>query len=288
MLSATRDSLNEFPRIQRPEARLERPLVVSVPHSGEQLPEQDPGAPSYAINIQGLLRDGDLYVDELYADAVQEGATVISTPWSRFVVDLNRMADDVSDKAVAGRSARSSEGYYGDRGVIWAVSTRGERIYERPLTEVEFEKRLSLYYHPYHDALAAELQRLKSRFGYVVLLDAHSMPSRATRLHRDPGRKRPDIIPGDAHGRSCASSFSQGTLELWRGMGFNVTMNFPYAGGATTRRYGNPSANVHAIQVELNRRLYMNESTLERTGEFERLRQRCRAYVQFAANWSPS
>jgi N-formylglutamate amidohydrolase len=287
MTQPTRAPSDDFPFVQRPDVERERPLVVSVPHSGERLPEGGPSGPAYAINMQGLLRDGDLYVDDLYADAVQEGATVISTPWSRFVVDLNRMPDDVSEKAVSGRTARACEGYYGDRGVIWAVSTRSERIYERPLTDEEFEARLRQYYHPYHDALSAELVRLRARFGYVVLLDAHSMPSRATRLHRDPGRKRPDIIPGDAHGKSCSPAFSRGTLEFWRSMGFNVTMNFPYAGGATTRRYGRPDDDVHAIQIELNRRLYMNESTLERTGEFNRLRQRCREYVKFAAGWVP-
>lgn len=275
----------EFPRIQRPPEGRERPLVVSVPHSGEHLP--DCGGPPYAINARGLLRDGDLYVDQLYADATAEGATMVSTPFSRFVVDLNRMPDDVSEKSVAGHEGRSEDGYYGDRGVIWAVTTRSECIYQRPLTAAEFEARLARFYHPYHAALRAELERLRSKFGYAVLIDAHSMPSRATRLHRDPGRRRPDVIPGDAHGRACANGLSEGTVDFWRSLGFHVTMNFPYAGGAITRTYGRPFEGVHAIQVELNRRLYMNESTLERSDEFERLRRRCQEFVRFASQWQP-
>ena len=275
----------EFPFVVRPDTSMEVPVVVSSPHSGRRIPEST--LSSYALDPRGLLRDGDLYVDELYRGAVEAGATLVTTPWSRFLVDLNRMEHDVSPVGVEGAPVLQGEGLYGDRGVIWAVTTRGEQIYRKPLEREVYEYRLQQYYRPYHQVLRDELHRLREKFGFVVLLDAHSMPSRATRLHADPGRKRPDIIPGDLHGRSCAGSLSMLTQRFWQDIGFTVAMNYPYAGGAITRMYGEPRNGVHAIQVELNRRLYMNESTMQKVPEFEQLQKQCAEFVHILTRWKP-
>jgi N-formylglutamate deformylase len=274
-----------FPQVVRPLPEAQVPVLVSVPHSGEQIPPDAGG--QYALDPLRLLRDGDLYVDALYAGAVLEGATVVSTPWSRFVVDLNRRADDISPTSVQGGVRHQGEGYYGDRGLIWAVTSHGERIYRRPLTRQEYEFRLKQYYLPYHRLVQQELRAMRERFGFAVLLDAHSMPSRATRLHADPGSMRPDIIPGNLNGRSCDASLTARVASFWMGAGYQVTLNFPYSGGAITRLYGRPEDGIHAIQLELNRRLYMDEETLERADGFASLAEQCQGFVRALAAWSP-
>lgn len=268
----------EFPRIVRPPDDLARPVVVSSPHSGQTIP--DLLRARYAVSVEDLWRDGDLYVDELYEGVEASGATLITTPFSRFVIDLNRLPDDLSPAAVAGEVERTEPGYYGVRGLIWAVTTHGVPIYRSPLSVEDKEIRLRDYYRPYHLHLGQELERLRRRFGFVILIDAHSMPSRAARLHRDRGAQRPDVIPGDLRGQSCAAWLTQTTAAFFLGEGHSVVLNDPYAGGAIARSYGAPAAGVHAIQVELNRALYMDESTLERGPRFATTRSLATRFVE--------
>jgi N-formylglutamate deformylase len=272
------DPTAPFPLVQRPSRDRERPLVLSIPHAGTIIPDDE--LPQYALDTTQLLRDGDLYTDELYDGATACGATVISSPYSRFVVDLNRLPGDISPEAVAGATARREPGYYGERGVIWAVTTHAERIYPTPLSHEVYERRLNRYYHPYHNTLARELDRLRETFGYVILLDCHSMPSRATKLHSDPGASRADIVPGDLLGESCAPAVSAAVADYWRDGGYGVRMNHPYRGGGIARRHGAPADGVHAIQVELNRGLYMDETTYERSDGFEKLATDCLGLAQ--------
>ena len=276
---------HDFPEILRP-ADGEVPLVVSIPHSGVTLPEEE--LPFYAIAKQKLLQDGDLYVDELYEGAEALGATVVRTPFSRFVVDLNRLEDDFSPLAVAGARRSRAPGYYGDRGLFWAVTTHGAHIYRAPLSAEHVERRLAAYYRPYHAALSAELARLRERFGYAILLDAHSMPSRATKLHSDgPGSRRADIVPGDLLGHACGGWLSDATDAFWRSEGYSVERNQPYRGGGITRRHGAPDRGVHAIQVELNRGLYMDEQSYARSDGFEALRRSCLRFVERLSALAP-
>lgn len=275
------DPVESFPRIVRPEPGRERPLVISVPHSGTVVPDDERDL--YRIDVERLLHDGDLYVDRLYEGAQACGATVISSPWSRFVIDLNRLPDDVSPRSVEGGRRRRADGYYGDRGIIWAVTTHNEPIYRGPLPRDRFERRRDRYYTPYHDALARELARLRATFGHAILLDAHSMPSRATRLHSDPGQLRPDIVPGTLDGASCGAWLADAVGSYWDNAGYTVRFDAPYRGGGITRRHADPEAGVHAIQVELNRALYMDERTLEPADGFERLHADCLEFADTLA-----
>ncbi len=277
--------VDPFPRIARPAEGHERPLVISVPHSGTVVPDDERDL--YRIDVERLLHDGDLYVDRLYAGAESVGATVISTPFSRFVIDLNRLPDDISPRAVEGARRRRGDGYYGDRGIIWAVTTHNEPIYRTPMSRERFERRRDRYYTPYHQALARELARLRDRFGYAILLDAHSMPSRATRLHADPGQLRPDIVPGTLDGASCAPWVANATGAFWTGAGYTVRFDAPYRGGGITRRHADPGADIHAIQVELNRGLYMDERSLDPSDGFERLHADCLRFAGTLADATP-
>lgn len=277
----------QFPIIERPVPGQERPLVVSIPHSGVDFPGDEQSL--YAVDTRTLLADGDLYVDELYRGAHTLGATVIRTPWNRFVVDLNRLEDDVSPRGVVGARRRTGEGYYGDRGLIWALTTRGDAIYHRPLSAEAFERRRDRYYRPYHAAIAQTLAELREAFGYAILLDAHSMPSTARSLHRDPvGRRRADIVPGDLEGQSCSAAVRTSTVDFWRGRGYSVTPNRPYRGGGITRRHGHPERGIHAIQLELRRGLYMDEHTLERSDRMARLGHDCLDFVRTLAALDPA
>ena len=234
----------DFPIVRRPAPADQRPIVVSSPHSGRTIPQSERAV--YALDVDELLHDGDLYVD------------------------------------------RKGPGYYGDRGAIWAVTTHGEPIYRKPLEQAEFLRRRRSYYDPYHALLTEELERLRERFGYAILLDAHSMPSRATRLHSDPaGRPRADVVPGDLLGASCGTWLSRTTGAFWREHGYEVAPNMPYRGGGIVRRHGRPGRRVHAIQLELNRALYMDEDSLERLPELSKLRDDCVAFVARLAETEP-
>ena len=273
-----------MPTIRRPSGS-PRPIVVSSPHAGVTIPDEE--RPFYAIDIDKLRFDGDLYVDELYAGSEELGAVFISTDYSRFVADLNRLRDDLSPRSVRGGQRKRGPGYYGDRGLFWAVTTHAEDIYTAPLPPKVVARRIERYYDPYHAALRTELERLRDEFGYAILLDAHSMPSRATKAHSDPGQLRADIVPGDLLGAACGSWLSDAVAGFWRSQNRSVAPNTPYRGGGIVRQHGRPDSGIHAIQIELNRALYMDESTLARGPGFNALAGQCRASVEFLASLRP-
>lgn len=236
------------------------PLVLSVPHAGVRTAGFD------AAMVPGLdvRSDADLYVDRLYG--VGEGETAAPGPWggpyvvarlSRFVCDMNRDPDDVSSQAVPEHPApRNADG----RGFIWAVTTEGRATMSRPLTLDEWRARQAVH-ADYHAALRAALRRARDRFGFAVLLDGHSMPSVGRTGHKDPGQPRADVVPGDRDGTSCAPSLSRLVESHFRTRGYTVAFNDPYKGGFITAHHGRPQDDIHAIQVELRRDLYMNEAT---------------------------
>lgn len=264
-----------FPIQEIPDEHNAVPIVLSIPHSGMQTPEH--ARASYAQDPDVLARLGDLYVDELFNDAKSLGVTVVRTPYSRFLVDLNRFADDLSPESVRGAQTRTQPGYHGKRGVLWAISPNGYRLYKRPLTQEEATARLRTYYHPYHEALYGHLHVLRERFGYAILLDGHSMPSKSLSLR---GRPRADIVPGDLDGRSCAPELSRLVCRWWEDAGYMVHPNRPYRGGAITRQHGRPDQNIHAIQLEFNRSLYMREDTLEHREGFARLQADAHRFLE--------
>lgn len=274
----------EVPQIHRPSG-VERPIVVSSPHSGVAIPDEE--REFYAIDIDKLRLDGDLFVDELYTGVEELGAVFLTTSYSRFVVDLNRLRDDLSPRSAHGAAEKRGPGYYGDRGVFWAITTTAESIYKAPLPRGVQRRRLERYYDPYHQALSAELTRLRDKFGYVILLDAHSMPSRARKAHTDTGAARADVVPGDLLGGACGEWLSEAACDFWRGLGRTVALNTPYRGGGIVRRHGRPDTGVHAIQLELNRALYMDERSLERAPGLPDLASQCRSFVDCLASLPP-
>ncbi|OGQ09478.1 MAG: hypothetical protein A2138_15510 [Deltaproteobacteria bacterium RBG_16_71_12] len=232
------------------------PLVVSVPHAGTEVPAVD--APLLRAVGPALLRDADAFVDRLYARAPALGAPLVVARVSRYVLDVNRAPDDVDHEVCPEleRPARASA-----RGLIWRTSTEGAALLHRPLTRDELTSRIDRLHSPYHAALAALLEDRRRRFGFAVLLDAHSMPSTGRPGHSDPGERRADVVPGDVRGASCAPSLSHLVRRHFEGARYLVKPNDPYMGGFITRAHGRPGRGVHAIQVEVNRDLYLEEDT---------------------------
>lgn len=264
------------PVVQIPPRGAPRPLVVEVPHAGVAVPEE--ARAELALDGAAIRRDADLWVDELYRRAPELGAILIYTEVSRFVVDLNRAADDVDALSVAGHPAPRPDA---PRGLIWRVATDGTPALRAPLSFAAYQERLARYHAPYHRALDEAVASLRARFGRVIVLSGHSMPSVGKATHADPGRRRADVVPGDRRGESCAPEVAAAAVDLFRGAGLQVAPNEPYQGGETTRRLGRPFENVHALQVELNRDLYMDEAAFaRREGGFARLEGLCGELVE--------
>jgi N-formylglutamate deformylase len=230
------------------------PVVVSVPHAGVEVGLFGEAlAPSLDVRC-----DADLFVDELY-DGSPRGAFVRARA-SRFVCDLNRDPDDVSPRAVPAHPApRNADG----RGFVWEVTTTGAPALTRPLTLDEWRHR-QIIHAGYHGALASALARARQKFGYAILVDGHSMPSVGRQGHADPGRPRADIVPGDRMGTSCSPSLSQLVGAHFESRGLSVAFNDPYRGGFITAHHGRPAEQIHAIQIEMRRDLYMNEADFTR------------------------
>ena len=273
---------NELYRLEIP-AQQTLPVVVDVPHAGEEIPSD--GLDELVVGDQTLRRDLDLYVDQLWQDAPAMGATLLAANVSRYVVDLNRAADDVSPLTVIGSMRRNEPGYYQDRGVVWRTTTDGTPVMAGPMDQETFQRRLARFYHPYHVALREQIERVRDQFGYCLLIDGHSMPSIGRSGHDDPGSRRADIVPGDVDGSSCHGALRQLVMEHFGdqgagGCGYSVEPNAPYKGGWITRNYGQPDQGIHAIQIEVNRDLYMDEVTFRIRAEgLERMRQCCAALL---------
>lgn len=239
------------------------PVVVSVPHAAVATGD-------FAATLAASLDprcDADLHVDALY-EGLAPGAMVVATH-SRFVCDLNRHPDDVSARAVPEHPApRNADG----RGFVWELTTVGRPTLVRALTLGEWRARCDLH-AAYHATLAEALARAREAFGHAVLVDGHSMPSRGAAGHADAGRLRAEIVPGDRDGASCAPALSDLVDAHFRARGFSVARNDPYRGGYITQRHGRPADRVHAIQIEVRRDLYMDESAYDlRPAGFARLR----------------
>jgi N-formylglutamate amidohydrolase len=242
------------------------PLVVSVPHAGLQTAGFEP-----TLNPELDVRcDADLFVDRLYRIGDADGPEVsVAAQTSRFVCDMNRDADDISAGAVPEHPApRNSDG----RGFVWAITTTGVPALARPLSLDEWRERTAIH-AAYHDAITRALSRARDRFGYAILLDGHSMPSRGRVGHKDPGRERADVVPGDRDGTSCAAALTAHVTRHFQSAGLRVAANDPYKGGFITAHHGSPANAIHAIQVELRRDLYMNEDNFTVTQPaFDKLR----------------
>ncbi len=248
--------------------------MVEVPHAGLFV-----DAASLATMIapaRAVGRDADLFVDRLFSHAPALGASLLVAHLSRYVIDLNRGPDDYDGLAVERGGSHNLP-----RGLIWRTSTEGDPILAKRLPQSELERRMREFYRPYHQALTQLLARKHERFGFAILLCAHSMPSQGRRGHVDVGAGRADVVPGTRGRTTAAGAVIDAVEAVAAGLGFSVKHDDPYKGGFSTGHYGRPADHVHAVQVELARRLYMDESelTLDPAG-FEATQDLADALVQ--------
>jgi N-formylglutamate amidohydrolase len=261
-------------RILRPERRA-LPVLVSVPHAGLAVPAEI--EPELCIDERMLRANADLAVDALYDGAARAGATLLVADVSRFVVDLNRSTGDVDSVSVPQHPAPLADAR---RGLIWRVATCGRPVLARPLTLAQLELRVRRFHAPYHDALATLLHELRDRFGFAILIDGHSMPPVA-RGDNGNARRYADIVPGCLGGASCAAALVREACRFFDTRGYSVAVDDPYRGGYITRHYGRPRDGWHALQIEINRDLYLDRVSLElRPRGFARLQGDLAAFVE--------
>jgi N-formylglutamate amidohydrolase len=246
------------------------PFVFASPHSGIDYPPEFVAAAR--LDPLSLRRSEDSFVDELFASVPAHGAPILCAKFPRAYVDPNRepfeLDPEMFDDALPGYVNTASPRVAAGLGTIARVVTNGAEIYKGKLRFADALDRVNRLYRPYHDALAGLLERTRARFGHAVLIDCHSMPSIGGPMDKDPGRKRVDFVLGDAHGASCDPRLTDLAEASLAEMGYAVRRNLPYAGGFTTRHYGNPVAGVHALQIEINRAIYMDEDRFERLAGF--------------------
>lgn len=257
-------------RIERPEETT-LPLVFDSPHSGRDYPADF----RHRIDRQVLRQAEDAHVEALYAGVVEQGAPLLHALFPRSYIDPNRALEDLDTSLLDGPWPQATTP--GDKtkrgvGLIWR-SLRGlGEIYDRKLSVEEVAGRIATCWQPYHDALKALLDAAHARFGQVWHLNCHSMPARGDDTTPDGPELRADFVLGDRDGSSCDPAFTRFVAAQLTDLGYEVRLNDPYKGVELVRRYADPAAGRHSLQIEINRRLYMDEVSLERSTGFDALR----------------
>ena len=232
-------------------------FMVTIPHSGEEVPDETPWLKVLPEEI--LMCDVDRYVDKLYEPALKTlEIPSVKTNWHRYAGDLNRLAEDVDAGSVVGHATAAGPHL---RGFHWVITTTEAKLMPQPMSLETHEKLVKKIYDPFHKQVQGLAGRLMKENKVVYHLDAHSMPSVGTKQHRDPGQQRADIVVSDSLGKSCSAAFKDLVIKSYQDAGFQVGYNWPYMGGRLTEQYGKPAEHHHTIQVELNRALYMDEKT---------------------------
>ena len=255
--------------VRRPVAE-RLPLILASPHSGCDYPAEFVAASR--LDPVSLRRSEDSFVDELFAAAPGLGAPLLAARFPRAYLDVNReayeldpaMFSDALPEFVNAGSPRVRMGL----GTIARIVASGEEIYAGKLDFAEAQRRINGLYYPYHRALRQLIEEVEADFGGCLLIDCHSMPSAAG---AGCGHDGADIVLGDCHGAACAPSILEAARHFLAASGFSVAINAPYAGGFTTDHYGDPCRRRHALQIEINRALYMEERNYRRKPRFATL-----------------
>ena len=243
------------------------PIIFNSPHSGSVYPYDFLSASR--IDLLTLRRSEDSFMDELITDLSGRGFPTVRVNFPRSYVDVNREPYELDPRMFSGRlpsfaNTRSMR-VAGGLGTIPRVVGDGQEIYRERLSVDDALSRIEALYKPYHRALRRLINKVHQAFGTVVVVDCHSMPSIG--VSRDEPR-RPDVVIGDRYGTSCAPLLPDTVENTMSRLGYSVGRNKPYAGGFITEHYGNPAAGLHAIQLELNRAIYMDERRREKGPRF--------------------
>ena len=268
-MSEIRDELDPPYEVLEP-AGYVGPILFNSPHSGSTYPRAFLAASR--LDMGTLRRSEDSFVDELVAGVVARGFPLMHAHFPRCFVDVNREPYELDPRMFEGRlpsfaNTRSMR-VAGGLGTVARVVGDAQEIYDQRIPVDDALRRIESLYKPYHRSLRRLFTKLQRDFGAAVLVDCHSMPSTAG--HKDE-RPRPEFVLGDRYGTSCVGVVSEAVEQTLRSLGYSVSRNKPYAGGFITEHYGNPTAGLHAIQLEINRALYMDERRYQRSSHFARL-----------------
>jgi N-formylglutamate deformylase len=259
-------------------------LVLDSPHSGTRYPDDF----AFACELAVLRRAEDTHVEKLYDFAPALGVGWVEAFFPRSYLDANRdttevdvgLFDEAWPHAVATDPRVLAKVRLG-KGLIWRTTDEGLPIYQRKLSVAEVQARITQCWQPYHAAVAQAIDAAHARHGYSIHVNCHSMPAVASRNSTDfPGEAHADFVVGDRDGSTAAEPLSRLVCEHLRGLGYSVAYNHPYKGVELVRRYGAPEQQRHSIQLEINRKLYMNEETLEINEGFAPLKAGLQSLVQ--------
>lgn len=246
------------------------PFVFSSPHSGRIYPPEF--LKMSRLDPITLRRSEDCFVDRLFQSVATLGAPLISARFPRAYLDLNRepyeLDPELVSEALPAHANTVSIRVAGGLGTVARIVADGENIYRGRLPLSHVLARIDQLYFPFHGELARLIASTRDLFGYAILVDCHSMPSAAMTPH---GAARPDIVIGDRFGAASDTRLAMLVRDIFQHRGFKVQMNRPYAGGYITEHYGQPARHIHALQLEINRGLYLNEATLAETSGFNSL-----------------
>lgn len=262
------------------------PIVLDSPHSGTIFPE-DFGT---EVPIASLRRVQDSFVDELFANAPDNGASLLTALFPRSYVDPNRAETDIDIRMIDGQWNRPvvpTEKTRLGHGLIWKTCPAERAMYSSRLPVELIERRIECYWRPYHEALEGEIDRLHRDFGIVFHLNCHSMPSGSSPvISRKNGIRRADFVLGDQDGKTCDPAFTMFVRDWLEAAGYVVRLNDPYKGAELVSRYAAPEAGRHSLQIEINRGLYMEETSLRMTRGFSELKQNLTGLVDALADFS--
>ena len=259
------------------------PIVFASPHSGAGYPEKM--LADLQVPLIDLRRTEDAFVEQLFASVPEQGGLLVHANYARAYVDLNRDARELdpamfldgAPRTVAIPTPRVEAGL----GCLPKVALGGNLIYASPMSRAEGEYRLARVHDAYHGFLRSKLDQLKATSGLAVLIDCHSMPS-----SQHGRRKLPDIVLGDRFGSSCTNKLTGLAERTFRKLGYRVGRNAPYAGGFTTRCYGRPRQGVHALQIEINRGLYMDEEKVMASEGFKTVQNDLKTVIEVICSFA--
>ncbi len=241
--------------------------IFSSPHSGRAYPASL--LTRTRLDPLALRASEDAFVDELFAVAPSHGAPLIAAEAPRALIDLNRSPKDLDPAVIEGvRASALNARVAAGLGVIPRVVAEGAPIYDGKISLVEARRRIEAFHAPYHSALRTLLKQARALHGEVVLFDCHSMPRDALKAVGGRGGRRPEIVIGDRFGAAASNEVANAAVATFSDAGFVVARNTPFAGGHITQTYGRPSRGVHAIQIEIDRGLYLDEANVRKSAGF--------------------
>lgn len=253
-------------QITHPERRTTS-VVFASPHSGRDYPRSF--LKQSALNEHAIRSSEDAFVDDLFESAPAHGAPLLCASVPRAYVDLNRSEDELDPALIEGvRKAGHNPRVASGLGVVPRVVANGQVIYTGKISREEADRRIETYWRPYHAALRLQLTEAQRQFGQAILVDCHSMPHEAMDSVARSGVRRPDVVLGDRFGAAAGEQIVDRIEEAFYNAGLVVTRNTPFAGAYITQHYGRPSNGHHAVQIEIDRSLYMDEQSIRPNSRF--------------------